>query len=300
MSIRVNWLNPYQDSRGKWLRGNLHTHTSPASDCGRVAASRMVELYQQAGYDFLAISDHMAYTVAAGDGLTFIPAVEWNCQSGKHTGLYAADAGLIRRSLEIADQQELLETLCDTEALTVLNHPNWQLVPHYRREELAEAKSFDAIEIYNGVIERLAGYAIATDKWDYLLDQGKRVLGLAVDDSHVEDDVNKGWICVRAAGRDPDAILSAIRQGNFYCSSGVEITEIARRGRTIEIETADAQEIQMICDGGRQIAKADGPSACFDVPDSVARYVRLEAYGRGSAMAWTQPFFMSDNDADQA
>ena len=105
---------------------------------------------------------------------------------------------------------------------------------------------------------------------------------------------------MRAAGRDAESIFSAIRRGWFYCSSGVELVDIARHGRTIVMETTNAEEIQMICDGGRQIARVSGLSASFTVPQSVEHYVRFEAYGLGSAMAWTQPFFMGDNDPDQS
>ncbi|MFH1762030.1 MAG: hypothetical protein ABIA63_13110 [bacterium] len=29
----VNWSNPYEEGEGFWLKGNLHTHTSPANHC---------------------------------------------------------------------------------------------------------------------------------------------------------------------------------------------------------------------------------------------------------------------------
>lgn len=43
-------------SSGKWFRGNLHTHTT-LSD-GRYTPERAAALYRDAGYDFIALTDH--------------------------------------------------------------------------------------------------------------------------------------------------------------------------------------------------------------------------------------------------
>ena len=41
---------------GRFWRGNLHTHTT-ASD-GTLTASQVSAVYREAGYDFLALTDH--------------------------------------------------------------------------------------------------------------------------------------------------------------------------------------------------------------------------------------------------
>ena len=291
MAIDVNWSNPYHDRRGSWLKGNMHTHSAMGRVGVMVPAEELLEIYGRAGYDFLAISDHMAVTVPQCGGPIAITGVEWNSESGEHTGIYGLDAELLRGAVEVSDHGELLAHLRDKDVLVVLNHPNWQMRPHYRREELEGKEFFDAIEIYNGLIEVLAGYAISTDKWDYLLTKGRRVLGLASDDTHAREHIGKGWFHVRAAERSSAGVLAAIRSGNFYCTNGVEIIDIRRNGSVIEVETADAEEICVISDGGGRIAQTDGSAISFTVPNPPPTYVRFEAYGRGSSMAWTQPFF---------
>jgi len=196
--------------------------------------------------------------------------------------------------LDISQQERLLAHLAGRDALVVLNHPNWKSVPHYRREDLAGTGPFDGIEIYNFCIERLPGYAIATDKWDYLLADDVRVLGFACDDAHMECEIAKGWICVRSESRLAEAVLSALRRGNFYCSSGVQIRDIVRTGRRIEVETENAEQIHAITDGGRVVQRVEGVCIVYDVPEPAPLYVRFEAFGHGPAMAWTQPFFLSD------
>ncbi|MHB9129542.1 MAG: CehA/McbA family metallohydrolase domain-containing protein [Armatimonadota bacterium] len=289
----MSWQNPYARCEGHWLRGNLHTHTSPASGCGQVSIERTLDLYVQAGYDFLAISDHMVLNQVSDDRLTIIPGVEWNSPAGEHVGVYGTTDEVLTQICGINAHADLLAYLAGTDAVVVLNHPNWQLRPHYRREELLQAEPYDGIEIFNGVIRRLDGYEIATDKWDYLLAQGRRVLGFATDDAHIESDIAVAHIAVRATSSAPEDILAAIKTGNFYCSSGAEITDIRLDGNFITIDTPDAQEIQAIGLGGPLLQLGHETSMQFDLRTLYGPYVRFVVYGRGSAMAWTQPFFMS-------
>ncbi len=294
MSTDINWTNPYADRDGSWLRGNLHTHTSPASACGSVPLARVLDLYALAGYDFLAISDHMTLTTPDDPRLIFLPGIEWNAPSGmEHTGIYALDPALVAAQCAVTDKAALLASLADADALTILNHPNWCGRPHYRREELAAAEHYDGIEIFNGVIQRLEGYEISTDKWDYLLADGRRVLGFASDDSHIESDIGAAWLAVRAAARTPRAVFTALRTGNFYCSSGTTITDIRREENLITVETADGQEIQVIGHGGRLLHRVREGCLTFDVANITDSYVRFTVFGAGSAMAWTQPFFLT-------
>ena len=297
MSNSVNWSNPYEVRDGKWFKGNLHTHTSPASGCGKISVEDCLNLYVERGYDFLAISDHMAYTRHKDDRITILPGVEWNSPDGQHTGVYSLKAADVESAIGTSDQDELLEKLAGTDALVVLNHPNWQLNPHYRREELAQRSNYDGVEIFNAVIERLAGYAISTDKWDYLLASGRKVLGFATDDSHSERDIGLASIHVRAKSRSRRAIMSAMKSGNFYCSSGALIDDIRLSDGVIEIETPDAQEIHVRVKGGAAIQRVQDRSIRFDTRDLKTPYVRFTIFGQGASMAWTQPFFLPEPDS---
>lgn len=292
MTTNVNWSNPYEDNRGWWHKGNLHTHTAPASGCGHVLAGRVLELYEQRGYDFVALSDHKVLTLGRSAAMQLIPGVEWNSAAGEHTGVYSMDLGIIEQAIGVEDHAALLKSLAGREALVVLNHPNWQETPHYRREQLWAAGPYDAVEIYNGVIERLDGAAIATDKWDYLLGKGRRVLAMASDDSHVESDIGLAAIHVRSEASDAAGLLAAIRRGNFYCSTGVQFHDIRRAGDRITVEAPGAQEIQAFGHGGVRVGRVRGSGLSFDIHQTAGAYVRFTAFGEGAAMAWTQPFFL--------
>jgi hypothetical protein len=296
VSISVNWSNPYEIRDGRWFKGNLHTHTSPASGCGKISVEDCLNLYVERGYDFVAISDHMSYTPYKDDRITILPGVEWNSANGEHTGVYSLEPADVEAAICISDQAELLKKLAGTDAVVVLNHPNWQLRSHYRREELDERSDYDGVEIFNAVIERLQGYAISTDKWDYLLAKGRKVLGFATDDSHRDLDIGYASVHVRAGSRDPKKLVAAIKSGNFYCSSGALIDDIRMQDGVIEVETPDAQEIHVRADGGKAIHRVQDKSIRFDTRDLKAAYVRFAIFGQGAAMAWTQPFFLDGSN----
>ena len=293
MRNMVNWSNPYAGRDGAWLKGNLHTHTSPASGCGTVPLEETLAAYSQAGYDFLSISDHMVLSQPPPTGrLAFIPGLEWNRpDGGGHTGLYACDPEAVAARTTTTSQEALLADFTGAQTLVILNHPEWQLRPHYRREELMALSGYDGIEVFNGVIKRLHGSEVSTAKWDFLLSQGRRILGYASDDFHQPSDLGHGWNVVRAASPTPEAILAALKSGNFYASSGVTLTDIRREGDEITVASAEAQEIQVIGYGGELLHTTHERRITVDVRAWDSTYLRFAAYGRGSAMAWTQPFF---------
>jgi hypothetical protein len=292
MNTTINWSNPYENRNGIWLKGNLHTHTSPASKCGRVPINETLKLYADAGHGFLSISDHMKLTPAESERLALIPGIEWNrADHGGHTGLYSCNPDAIAPGLAIQDQEELLAQLHGPETLLILNHPDWQLRPHYHREELMALSGYDGIEVFNGVIKRLSGYEISTAKWDCLLTSGRRVLGFGSDDFHLESDLAQGWNVVRAESRTPEAVFAALKSGNFYTSSGVTLTDIYREGDLITVESSNGGEINIIGGEGRMLLCVEDSRITVDVSKWNTAYIRFAVYGPGSAMAWTQPFF---------
>lgn len=286
----MNWINPYRATKGVWLKGNLHTHTGEG-----MTVAEALGRYAELGYDFLCISDHRSLTIPErpkGNKLLLLPGFEWNSATGEHMNLISFDRALLRACTTRKDQLPLLQRLAKGgKVLTILNHPNWQEPPHYSREQLFEREPYAAgLEIYNGLIDWLAGTALATEKWDYLLSRGRMTLGFANDDAHRLEHVGQSWIMVHASARTPGAVYRALQQGRFYCSTGVSFTAIRRHRMTIEVATADADEIWAVGEWGVRLARVRGKSMRFDFAGCKSRYVRFVAYGRGTAVAWTQPF----------
>ena len=293
--IRIN--NPYSNlTRGQWLRGNLHTHTNHSD--GQRPPQAVINDNARHGYDFLMISDHDTHTGPTeharldAKGMLLIPGNEITA-NGPHILHVNSD----RRLEPLANRQAVINTIRATQGFAIVNHPNWQNhFNHCSIDNLKAWRGYAGIEIYNGVITHHDGSPYATNKWDLLLAQGRRVWGFANDDSHhATGDVGLGWNMAYTRNRSASAIVGALLNGRFYASTGVVISRIKVTGRRIRVETKNAQRIVAIQQVGRRFAQADRRALEVEVPAN-AVYVRFECWGPGESFAWTQPFFI-EHDA---
>ena len=291
--------HPYGDlSSGAWLRGNLHTH-STRSD-GKHELQEVIDRYATGGYDFLMMSDHDVYTsdedyaALNQNGLILIAGNEITA-NGVHILHVHAD----RQVAPHENRQQVLDEINAGRGFSIVTHPNWHAeFNHCAHENLREWQDYTGLEIYNGVIGRLAGSPYATSHWDRLLNHGRRVWGYAHDDFHNADtgDLGHGWNMVYAADCSAEAVTVALRQGRFYASTGVVITSIEVEQNRIRLETENADRIVALRDTACRFAVIDSASAEIEVPDD-ATYVRFECWGRGEQFAWTQPFWPGANSA---
>jgi len=120
-----------------------------------------------------------------------------------------------------------------------LNHPNFQR--SLRPEHVAAIKGERFFEVYNGHRGTRGHGDLTTDAteqiWDVALtirltehDLGL-LYGLATDDAHSHHGVGKtsvpgrGWVWVRSDRLTADAIIEAMRAGDFYASTGVRLAD---------------------------------------------------------------------------
>ncbi|HUF62160.1 MAG TPA: hypothetical protein VMN36_08810 [Verrucomicrobiales bacterium] len=134
--------------------------------------------------------------------------------------------------------------------LVHLNHPNfgWGV----SAEDLGHVLEEPFFEVYNGhpSVHHLgdAEHASVERMWDIAntirLHELKAppLYGLATDDSHHYHggDVSpgRGWIMVRAPALETEALIAAMRAGDFYASSGVLLDSIHFDGKKLEIVIA--------------------------------------------------------------
>jgi predicted metal-dependent phosphoesterase TrpH len=175
------------------LKGNLHTHTT-FSD-GSYAVGTVIGRYRDLGYDFLAITDHddkvdesYWFRIPSGDaGMVILPGIELDYRPlSQHVGKVTGDR----------------------ETLYVLNHPaRYRLGVDDILERIATIRAagwpIEAVEV--------------TDAGVYQPAHDVHALGLpriATDDSHWASQFGRAWVEVEAA-RSPDAILRAVKAGDF-------------------------------------------------------------------------------------
>jgi hypothetical protein len=288
MNHNVNWRNPYKKQGRYWLKGNLHTHTN-VSD-GLLSPEETIRVYERMGYEFLAITDHNR--ISSGDGietdLVLLPGAELE---QPHMGVIAMDpARIIHRKNDTPQQRITRNT--NKGNIVILNHPDWQHREHYTIDEMKALDKYTGIEIYNSVIERMAGTSLSTAKWDRLLGSGQRILGFATQDAHWPIDHRDCCCVIRVNQKSRAAVFNALEQGNFYCYYGVTITDISRKRDRITVETENAQLIRFVGDNGVILAKSTGRSAEYTLLKTThTTYVRVECLGAGERISWTQPFF---------
>lgn len=288
--MTLSVTSPYVKKNLPWVRGNLHAHTTMSD--GERLPQALVDEYAARGYGFLMISDHDQITDTSrlqAYGMTLIAGNEVTAM-GPHT-LHVAARTVVRPN---PDRQQVIDAIVSDGGFAIMAHPNWEKhFEHCPQSELERLQGYAGIEIFNGVVRGHEGSPVATDRWDRLLGMGRRVWGFANDDAHFVGDEGAAWNVVQAENLDEETIVSALRNGRFYASTGVRIERIRVAGTTIHIETRDAQRIAVFGDFAQRLAAADGPSITYTVPaDRPLRYVRFECYGFGDEVAWTQPFFV--------
>jgi predicted metal-dependent phosphoesterase TrpH len=175
------------------LRGNLHAHTL-FSD-GVKSPTELIAAYEAMGYDFLAITDHEDLV---GDDY-------WRALRTLSPRL------LLFQGVEISYQrfpQHVGRVIGDRETLHVLNHPaRYKLsIPEtVRRMQILrkDGLNVEAIEVTD------------TGRYRSLYETDEIPLTkIATDDAHRPAHFGRAWIEVEAP-RDRDAIIRAIRAGNF-------------------------------------------------------------------------------------
>ena len=127
------------------------------------------------------------------------------------------------------------------EILVHLNHPNYGYA--ITADDLAAVLSEQFFEVYNGhpSVNHIGDdqHSGTERMWDVAntvrLSQAHAapLMGLATDDSHdyhhphgKQSQPGRGWIVVRARHLTPESIVRAVKQGEFYSSSGVQLRDI--------------------------------------------------------------------------
>jgi histidinol phosphatase-like PHP family hydrolase len=301
---------------GRFWRGNLHTH-STLSD-GGLPPHQVIEAYKNAGYDFLQLSEH------------FLERFEWpiadtrRWRSNNFTTLIGAEihapatkVGELWHILAvglpfdfpapIADETgpELAARARAHGAFVAIAHPAWSQLTI---EDGRALEAAHAVEIYNH------GSAVENDRGDgfYLMDQllneGRRLTAIATDDahfSHGDYDAFGGFVEVKAESLEPEALLEALKAGNFYSSQGPRIYDLSVSRGEVSIACSPVQAITLVSGTSRALTRVGRQitGATFDLTnigennrakDAPATWGRVTIIDAGGRRAWTNPIWFDD------
>lgn len=294
------------------LKGALHCHTTRSD--GRGTPEEVILKHAQAGYAFMAITDHRIYNYknfASQVDMLIVPGMEIDrelagCFMGRcyHTvsiGPSQADGNGFEQDERfeggtVTGQQQFQEVLDQLHArgnLTLYCHPEWSNTPARLFDQL---RGNFAMEIWN------TGCAMENEMdtnaayWDELLMQGQRVFGVATDDGHPMEQHCRGWVMVNAQRQLSD-ILRALKEGAFYSSCGPELYDFAIEDGRARVRCSPCRSIHFLSGSHpTHVVRAQHgliTEAEFDVPTS-NRYLRASVTDEAGLRAWTNPIFLDE------
>ena len=299
---------------GRFYRGNLHTH-SDRSD-GVLSAAEVCRRYRAEGYDFIALTDHFVglfgypITDTTGfrdEGFTTILGAEVHSGAMKNGEIWHLVAvglpsdfapGEVPHFEPVEGQEDaasLARRARDAGAYVAIAHPQWSGLTLDDARTIAAAH---AVEVYNH------GCAVGCDRpdgfhmLDLLLAEGRRLALIATDDAHfAEPDHFGGWVMVKAAANEPEALLDALKAGHFYSSQGPEIRDIRVHRDGIVVDCSSAAAI--IVQGQGSAAKALHGSSMTTgrmplSPFAALPWVRVTVVDRAGRRAWSNPIWFDD------
>ncbi len=300
---------------GRFWRGNLHTH-STLSD-GALAPEDVVATYKGAGYDFLQLSEHFL----AGYGWPI--ADTRNLRSNAFTTLigaevhaYGTSAGelwhIVATGLPLdfpspaPDETgpRLAARAREAGAFVAIAHPAWLQLTIEDGRALGAAH---AVEIYNH------GSAVETDRGDgfYLLDQlcneGRRLSGIATDDahfSHGDYDAFGGFVMVKSESLDPDALVRALKAGEFYSSQGPRIGDVEVSRSAVRVECSPAHAVALVTGTSLTLSHVgrNVTSVTIEIAEAswnrfaAAKWFRIVVIDSAGRKAWTNPIWVDTLD----
>ncbi len=285
---------------GRFYKGNLHGH-STRSD-GVTSPRDAVRHYRDAGYDFVALSDHFmarfGFPVTdtrpyRDNDFTTLIAAELHAPETSNGEIWHILAVGLPSDFAPPENgengPEIAARAAAAGAYIGIVHPSWYgLTP----EDARSIASAHGVEIYNH------GSDIEVDRgsnWpfcDLLLNDGWRLSGFATDDSHhMTHDCFGGWVWVQAETLSPDALLDALKAGRFYSSQGPEILDVRIEGDEARIICSPASSVSLTGRGARSAMQLGaGITDCRlpleRFPDGYFRITVTDERGR---RAWSNP-----------
>ena len=326
---------------GKFYKANLHMHTT-VSD-GQETPEEVKTAYLKAGYSIVAFTDHEV--LLCHDDLTdenFLAITSYeksiDCPSDSssfeyiktaHLNLYATDSENLdcpvlnpstvwgnaknhvtdemkkfdyRATYSIDGLNDVIKKANDAGFLVTLNHPVWSLQNY---SDYSGVKGLWGIEVYNSCCVK-EGFRDTVQPFEDLLREGNRIYPVASDDAHAPSDYFGGFVMVKAEKLDYKSVMTALKNGDFYASTGPEIHKLYLDGEKLVIECSSVVSITVSTERRRSFTakNKDGLNrAEFDISEilkskigknGVQSYFRVTIRDFEGNEAYTRAYFIDE------
>ena len=195
-----------------------------------------------------------------------------------------------------ASGQELARAAGDLGAFVTVAHPAWYTLTE--NDVASYAGVAHAIEVGNGVAgalqDRYDSFYIA----ELMLHRGYRFNLVATDDYHGAPHLREaelGWVWVKAEENEPDALVAALKAGDYYSSSGPRVYDLeVIPGKSVYV-ACDPADLIVITGTGYQASSTTEPGTTeveLDIRHFDSPYLRLTVRDDSGRFAWTNPIWL--------
>lgn len=287
---------------GQFFKGNLHTH-STGSD-GTLSPGEVCRRYREQDYDFLCVSDHFrevyGFPVTDTRGyrtnrFTTILGAEVHAGANSMGEPWHILAVGLPDDFEPTGSNESAPELAArcraAGAFVVIAHPQWSGLT------MADVDALDCaqgIEVFNHTCLLHAERPDGAYLMDEAATRGRLLYACATDDAHCReaDDLFGGWVMVKAQESSPEALLDALKAGDFYASQGPELHDVRIRADAIQISSSPIARAIVVGRGranrrfhGDGLTEISVPIDGLDSP-----WLRVTVVDSEGRRAWTHPF----------
>ena len=282
----------------------MHTTLSD----GKILPGEACDIYQEKGYDFIAITDHRKPSRAGEHkGMVLIPGAEWDYGNGREYPVYHILSIGTESDLQLCDfyregnlpvgnvitPQKMIDRINAAGGIAILAHPAWSLM---EPGEMMDMKGIAAAEVYNSVsgVPWNANRADSSYYFDLWAAKGRLVPCVASDDSHwYSGEQTRAFTMVQAEEKSVNGILEALRKGSFYASCGPRFEQVTYDEEQVMIECSEDVQRIIVYSNSVWVDQRvfDNPcgKAIYHISD-MDRYIRIELIDGAGQKAWCSPF----------
>ena len=286
------------DPQKPFYKGNLHTHTTNSD--GRMSPEEVIERYQAAGYDFLALTDHWKISIESPrfyKNMLLLQGIELDYNLVNEVihvvGINVSPDLLTRVDRRQTARRGIREIVC-AGGRAILAHPAWSL---NTLETMQELTDLTAVEIYNSV-SALPWNGDRADSM-LLLDiagaHGLLLNTVASDDSHFYTGEDRtSFTMLQTDELSAEGIGKALDAGTFYASRGPRFRQIEIENGVIHVECDPVQKIVFHSDlpyvRNRCVQGENLTEATYEINfDRLERFVRVILIDKQGRRAWANP-----------
>lgn len=298
----------------EFYKANLHVHTT-VSD-GAMTPEEIKKIYMEKGYSVVAFTDHevmVPHLELTDENFVALTATEISTNNRTdcdfcyaktyHLNIYSPDenkncfntfdrskmwlehsyqyitdeqeSSQHRRLYDAEDVNKVIKMANDEGCLVSYNHPVWSLQNY---SDYADLKGLWGIELYNTGCAR-NGYFDTAQPFDDLLRKGERIFPLATDDAHLLRDCFGGYVMISAKNLTYKSIFEALKNGDFYASTGPEFFEISINDGIVKIVTSPVAFVGLSTENRHLFAKRDEENLLTEVEFDIGWHLDMLKQG---------------------